>query len=405
MSEGPELHESDGFDVDNGFWGLDKALSAFVVTAILLGLCLTVLFVMVPLSVYSQLIYSGYWAVLTPCERIWCMVTGNFEASIEATKTKEKTFAEDRRTREDEASQSGSQVFTSVVRFHLSKGASKSRLSEGTTPSRLSRASTAMVLASANEDQPKSEKESRCCHWTSFHSLFAKVETAWTRAFKRLVSLFFEAKGEPQPLVGAPRYLAAVCIVLTFLPAAVLLFAYRVARLELFFDIAPQSYETRRARKVLKVIRVLISMLVVSFLLVYVPVHSTSSVTETLDCIYASCQENKWRIGVGLPDLTCDAAKSSGIIQPSFWSDLVDIVQAALTLTVLTLLAEWKETIEGKNEVGAELLRKVDHAMGQDIHPDKHPDTPDNTLSLVVPTLSLVFLTANHRKYRTKRKC
>ena len=123
MSEGPELHESDGFDVDNGFWGLDKALSAFVVTAILLGLCLTVLFVMVPLSVYSQLIYSGYWAVLTPCERIWCMVTGNFEASIEATKTKEKTFAEDRRTREDEASQSGSQVFTSVVRFHLSKGA------------------------------------------------------------------------------------------------------------------------------------------------------------------------------------------------------------------------------------------------------------------------------------------
>jgi len=143
-------------------------------------------------------------------------------------------------------------------------------------------------------------------------------------------------------------------------------FALHVVTLEIVFDIFPVRYDTRYKRVCFKIFRLIFTTVIIGILLMHAPAKSISALGDVIACVIGSCQDSGWREKAPESELVCGVARSQGLIQPSFWSDLVDIVQASLSLAVLTLLGEWKEGVEGKNLVGAGLLAKVDIACGQE---------------------------------------
>ena len=283
-----------------------KVLTTAVVIGILIAMCLVVVLAMVPAVVYSQLVYSGLWPVLTWGERFWCMLTGDFETRTEVEHKKNREHRE--------------------------------------AIDELARA------------------QSRCC----FHCAYIKISA---RKMRQTIERHLKGRPNSQDASAdntlVDRFLT--CIDCLLLMVAVPLI--RVATFDIIFDVFPLHFHTRCSRKLVKSLRYLIGSCVLGFLLIHVPHFNTSSLHDVVDCALASCQKSHWRKGAKRSELECNAARSVGLIQPSFWSDMVDIVQAALSLAVLTLLGEWREAVEGKNQVGATLLKEVDRKCGQRVDP------------------------------------
>eukprot|EP00966_Prymnesium_polylepis_P248590 5747701-Prymnesium_polylepis.1 len=294
-----------------------KEISTGFVFVVLLLFCLVVVLILVPCVVYSQLVYSGLWSVLTVRERFWCMIMGNFAATGQ---WKEK--------REDH-------------REHLRQKWSRTRSAD------LERS---VAFHQAQEPMHKFLFAAKWFHFTS------------TRAWGVPITLY---------LKGRLRFFRPLGLAIA-LPIALLIgLAINLVTLEIMLDVLPLSWDTQRKRKVLKALRLLGGLLVMSGLTVYVPEYSSSRLERSLECVLQSCKASNWRTDAN--ELDCKATKAVGIMQPSFWSDLVDVIQASLTLVVLNLIAELRDTIMGKNEIGKASLVKVDKRMGQRVDADGLP--------------------------------
>ena len=384
--------------------GLTKGFTTTMVVLIMLAMSLSVAWIMVPLIVYSQLVYSGFWPLLNWRQRMWCLLTGNYLAiktgamkavtHREMTRRTSRTSVKLELTGEDDREDArgcssgvatlgrnitdnswchltrswGQHVYHPLGSRWKARGsyegctrvaenaealslALKEKLTTKLAAKRLVKPSERLAYAKkACIKFTHSELNALRVHGLQYDSF---VEVTFTPT----VTLYFQqAAGRKQtPLmtwcVFAPFILPFVCIL-------------NVIRWEFVFDIIPLRCDTRMARKCLKSLRLIAALYVLGFLLTWVPSRSTSGIHDTLECVLESCQSAGWRTSI--ESFACESAQSVGLIQPCFWSDLVDIVEAALTLAVLTLIAEWRDTVQGKNDVGLDLLKKVDQEVEQD---------------------------------------
>ena len=292
-----------------------KASKVLVTTWIILILSLMCFFVvafLVPLVVYSQLVYSGLWPVISGCEALWSLCTGNY------------LYVPQKRG-------------LMAIHKDVDVESKLDRKSEG----------------EQRESTQKSDNTS-WLHWTSTAILRDNMIKQLNESTEGILAqLGVKVKAQEKPT--CPCCVASLLTVVAFM--------VNFMRWEIIFDVFPRGYDTLNVRQGLQVVRLLANMSLMGFLLTHVPSYSTTGLREAYDCALASCQSSGWRFNE--VQLECEAAQAVGELQPSFWSDLVDIVQAALSLAVLTLLGEWKEAIEGKNKVGSKLLWKIDCELDQ----------------------------------------
>ena len=354
-------------NVAPGF-GDSKEYTTFVVTAMLLVLCLGVILFMVPFVVYSQLVYSGRWPIFTWTERLLCMLTGDFTRTAEMEE--EKNVAHKQNVRllsvsflelKDFLKKKG--VAASELKYALDKQALIAIAKKEVKRKHIRLDSSDLVVAIAAAPAT-SEPELACNVSATLAKNGSWCHLTQTKALSRDTFDRFE-----QHVVQSSSWRILECIkcLIKWIVRLISL-ATNVARLEVVFDILPLRCDTRFMRKCVKIVRVLLTTFVIGMLLVHTPETSAAALRNVIACVMASCQHSHWREEAQPSELECEAAGAVGLIQPSFWSDVVDIVQASLSLAVLTLLGEWKETVEGKNLVGASLLEKVDVAGKQEKH-------------------------------------
>ena len=325
---------------------LSRESATFFVVVIVIVFSLTVAIIMVPFSVYAQLVYSGHWPVLNWPQRIWCMLVGNYEAAGVARELKDKhklwrEASSLRLKKDDDASCSGKNRW-----FHM-------------TRSWWQYVDPANVEDLEVEENDRARRRSTVTEREARHSQAERSSHAGEDD---------DSDDDDEELDFWEKLTFAVF----FFPVV---FFINIITWEVFFDVVPLKWDGLKARKVVKVLRMIAATYVLGLLLTYVPENSTSGLKETLECVFNSCKEGGWRRNA--EELDCKSAKAVGLIQPCFWSDLLDVVEAALTLAVLTLLAEWRDTWQGKNEVGKDLLKKVDKEVGQEFHETlKVPEGP-----------------------------
>lgn len=309
-----------------------REFATFVIVLLLFGMSLGVALILVPLAVYSQLVYSGVWHLLTCRQRLWCMITGNYDAVRQA-----KPKAE---------------VHRKLMR-------QRSRL----TPDQ--ETGCCIALAGSQAMGPGS-----WCHMShSWGRYVLKQKPCNPQEEDPLTTSHRGQEAEPgseearanEDLTGLKKWM----FILLIMP---FILVFNTLRFEIVFDLIPIRCDTRNVRKCVKILRLVCALYCLGFLLTYVPVRSAASLRDTLQCVLASCKHSNWRPTA--ETLDCESAQSVGLVQPSFWSDLVDIVQASLTLAILTLISEWRDTIEGKNRLGSKLLKKVDLAWKQRYYED-----------------------------------
>ena len=452
---------------------------------------LTVIIFMVPAVVFAQLVYSGLWPLLTPSERLKCMVKGNFEGTGKQQKRSEarhtlraslammtpesptrKSIAGlaglDSRTLQPTSSPSKDQLSEAkqTLRAKLaliepgspkyderrrsissaSEGPQKDRLSAGDL-TQLNEAAKALVEWNHERDRAVSYPSSAdrafsssreqdvvvssgCCgaelcgwqrcsrgctntpfrtwgHLTHYRAFLNNVRARWQS---------FTAVLNPNPKVSKEKLLrkpgrqslisrvcGIVCCILGIIPRtlsrtvsalmfytlsldqsccrsfsgrlcfflfAVILTPFyigiNIIAFTFWFDLIPIEYDTKSARKISKLIRFGCGLIGFSLMTVLIPEYSTTRVRDSLDCVLSTCKKEGWKREATKMD--CKAAESVGILQPTLWSDLVDIFNAALAFVVLALVSQWKDAMQGKKQIGRELRKRVDDAIGQELH-------------------------------------
>ena len=312
-----------------------KAETTSLVVLILIGASLAVAVVVVPLLVYSQLVYSGLWPVLTCSQRLKCMLTGNYLAAGKA--------------------------YTKKANEHKDRKRRRSRL-----------APYAAVASSTGHMQAPSYGDSSCGRVVACAGSKRMGRYSWCHFTQ---SWGWYVYGQRDGEAGGVE----VCV-FTLLFAPIIAF-FNLLSWEILFDILPPALDTRCNRKIVKVIRLLSALYCLGFLVAYIPRYSLTNLESSqgsLMCVMESCKQAGWRKSAEtLEDFECEAAQAAGVIQPSFWSDLVDIVSASLTLAVLTIVAEWRDSLQGKNEVGAALLAKFDKETDVKHDAQGLPGTPN----------------------------
>ena len=317
--------ESTVGDVD-----LTQLEATALVMVLLMLLCVAVFFILVPVAVYAQLVYSGLWPVLNWRQRIWCMLNGNFEAmdqvkqvEVKRSLRREKTIAR--------LSQQGGGALPRCLRgvgwckpehrwFHMTHTIQRA---DGLYRTLSNICGAVRSLQWGCSSLPSSAKFGTCC---------CKVlRGTW-------------------------------CMLRTFLFSLCHL-GRDLATWDVIFDIIPLSWDGQWARAFVKLLRLVTASFVLALLLTHIPKQNAAAVKETLRCVLASCKANFWRTTATA--LGCKATDAVGVTQPTFWSDLVDVVEASLSLAVLVLIAEWRDTVQGKNKIGKELLLKVDKELEQ----------------------------------------
>ena len=331
---------------------LSRESATFFVVVIVIMFSLTVAIIMVPFSVYAQLVYSGHWPVLNWPQRIWCMLVGNYEAAGVARNLKDKH-----------------KLWRKASAMRLMKG------DAGSSPGKnrwfhMTR-SWRQYVDPANVEELKVDEDDRARRRstvTEHDSRRSQTE----RNSRHSQGAEEEEDDKDDGLDCWEKLTFAVF----FFPVV---FFINIITWEVVFDIVPLRWDGLKTRKMVKVLRMIAATYVLGLLLTYIPENSTSGLKDTLECVFNSCKESGWRRDA--EELGCKSSKAVGLIQPCFWSDLLDVVEAALTLAVLTLIAEWRDTWQGKNVVGKDLLKKVDKEIGQKLHetlkvPDGPPEFP-----------------------------
>jgi len=415
----------------------DRWSTTFAIFFIMMSISLFVVGLMVVTVVYSQLVYSGLWPVLTSCQKLRCMITGNFEATREAHVDKEKAHQADVYHQADIHRQGDvyyagpsclnpcgdrddigtntwchGQTWKSGTWF---LNVVQERVNSCTCCGIDDKGDEELVVEVKREENSKwgfNVNSSSAVHDVEAGSAAAQAGlhvgdvviaidgilldgklnhvrdllTSRQNAMSIAFTIMRKAK-QPQSSSTIRCFLHG-CVLPLFFFVFVCFYVVKLLSLEIVFDILPLCCDTRFARKSIKFLRYVIGLAVLGMLLTYIPSKSSSALEETLACVLASCQSNNWRLGADT--LECEAAQAVGVTQPTFWSDFVDIVQASLSLAVLTLLGEWKGTIEGKNRVGAMLLNKIDRKTGQAVDADgvpkdcaKSPLPKDDALELL----------------------
>eukprot|EP00966_Prymnesium_polylepis_P154158 3559759-Prymnesium_polylepis.1 len=327
-----------------------KGAATILVILLLLFIFVAVFLLVVPIAVYAQLVYSGRWGVLICCERATCMLSGNFEA------IGHQVYSEDKKEWQTVHVYSPSRSPEETGKWQSKKEVHKDR--------GLRRASTSGIIKRSNEEGSNEEGSNEedvlkrtWCHWSSCREWAESARSMLTHAEEAL-----PLGASKVPCSACTRCLRCLLPGLAMLIGACL----SVVSFDFVFDCLPLSHDTR--------------LLIMAVITVYIPDYSASRLRDTLNCVLASCQEDNWRRSA--KELDCESTKAVGLVQPSFWSDMVDLIQASVTLALLNLFSEWRDTIQGKNRIGKTSLNRLDKKVEQKLDADGLP-TDEPRLELV----------------------
>jgi hypothetical protein len=156
--------------------------------------------------------------------------------------------------------------------------------------------------------------------------IFSSVESCLTWPCRNPMNNKLEGRGEDSRCPKASSKVAALCA-LIFTPNSWV----RVRRAKIGFFM-------------------FVAILIFGFSVVFIPKVSQLAVFESVDCIFKSCKANRFEPRAN--QFQCTAVNAIGYLQPSAWSDLVDISEIAITLLLIVLLVEVTQTIKGDNDVG-----------------------------------------------------
>jgi hypothetical protein len=109
----------------------------------------------------------------------------------------------------------------------------------------------------------------------------------------------------------------------------------------------PKSWVVVRRFKVF--LFLFIAFLIFGFAVAFIPHVSQLAVKESVDCVFKSCKASNWARRRDM--FHCNAVNAIGWLQPSAWSDLVDISEIALTLLLLVMVMEVNATLYGSKDV------------------------------------------------------
>ena len=356
-------------DSNLGKANMSRESATFFVVVTMIVMSIIVAFIMVPGAVYAQLVYSGFWPVLNWPQRIWSMLVGDYETAVKAPSQK--------RAHQLYKKASADRLMNSDSKFSK-LGSGKKRWFH------MSRSWGRYVYPQPDDNDDLVDRT---------HRRRSSATQRYSRHSRYSQSDNDDSSADDDDRQGLDPCLFGVLV----FPFVLFI---NILTWEVIFDIIPLRWDGLKTRKLVKFVRILVATYVLGILLTYVPQSSTSGLQGTLDCVLTSCQDSGWRRTAD--ELDCESTKAVGLMQPSFWSDLLDVVEAALTLAVLTLVAEWRDTVQGKNEVGKELLEKVDKELKQGI--DSALNIPDGPPKVKIEKSKAVWTSIREIELRRLHK-
>lgn len=289
---------------------LEQMHMTWLVMVLLMLLCVAVFFILVPVAVYAQLVYSGLWPVLNWRQRIWCMLNGNFEAMDQVKQVREKRDDDLRREKRKGRCHRWFHMTHTIQR---AEGLYRLLVQVDRRPLH-----PVEVAAAEEEAGPDSAAAAEAGPDSAAAERVRAARAACSRRAPQSQPNETNSPTEETEQLRCCSKFRNRCMLRTFLfcPLWLIVLAFRLATWDVIFDIIPLSWDGRWARAFVKLLRLVTASFVLALLLTHIPKQNAAAVKETLRCVLESCQHNSWRTTATA--LGCKAADAVGVTQPTF---------------------------------------------------------------------------------------